>query len=75
MNGEGEAILEEVIEYLKKNKNSDWATNLYFLKGKGRVRLLEAGQNLRIYQFVSFDGDRLKIKLVSDGTANYTEII
>lgn len=75
MNGEGEEILEEIIDYLQKNRTSDWAANLSFLKGRGRVRLLEAGRNLRIYQFVSFDGDRLKIKLFSDGTANYTEII
>lgn len=75
MNGEGEEILEEIIEYLRKHRTNDWATNLSFLRGRGRVRLLEAGQNLRIYQFVSFNGNRLKIKLVSDGTANYTEII
>lgn len=75
MNGEGEEILEEIIEYLKKHRTNDWSANLSFLKDRGRVRLLEAGQNLRIYQFVSFGGNRLKIKLVSDGTASYIEII
>jgi len=75
MNGEGEEIIEEIIEYLKQHRTNDWAANLSFLRDRGRLRLLEAGRNLRIYQFVSFEGDRLKIKLVSDGTANYTEII
>ena len=73
--GEGVKILEEISDFLKQNRTGDWRMNIAFLKGKGHLRLLEAGCNLRVYQFVSFDGDRCRIRLFYDGVSNYTEIV
>ncbi|HBL36815.1 MAG TPA: hypothetical protein DD734_07375 [Firmicutes bacterium] len=73
--GEGVIILEEIIGFLEQNRTGDWRMNIAFLKGKGQLRLVEAGCNLRVYQFVSYDGDRCRIRLFYDGVSNYTEIV
>ncbi|NLM37015.1 MAG: hypothetical protein GX202_02680 [Firmicutes bacterium] len=75
MIGEGETVLEEIITFLEENKTGDWQKNVAYLKGKGRLRLLEAGRNLRVYQFVSFKGERLKVRFFWDEIKSQTEIL
>ena len=72
---EGEKVLEEIIAFIEKNRTSDWQKNVAFLREKGRLRLLEAGRDLRVYQFVSFNGERLKVRFFWDGKVSHTEII
>jgi hypothetical protein len=73
--GEGVTILEEIICFLEQNRTGDWRMNIDYLREKGKLRLVEAGCNLRVYQFVSYNGDRCKIRLFYDGVSNYTEIV
>lgn len=75
ISGEGETVLEEIIAFLEKNRTGDWQKNVAYLKEKGRLRLLEAGRDLRVYQFVSFKGERLKVRFFWDGKKSHTEIV
>ncbi|HBG16055.1 MAG TPA: hypothetical protein DDW93_04680 [Firmicutes bacterium] len=59
---------------MQKNRISDWKTIVNYLKEEGRIRLLEAGKDIRIYQYISFSGDKVKICLYQDGTLDYTEV-
>ncbi|NLC52417.1 MAG: hypothetical protein GX770_00415 [Firmicutes bacterium] len=36
---------------------------------------MEAGRDLRVYQFVSFNGERLKIRFFWDGKVSHTQIL
>jgi|GEM_PF-4247541 len=44
-----------------------------FLRKKGRVRLSEAGVDLRVYYFTPFSGEMFKIYLYNDGTMSLSE--
>jgi hypothetical protein len=63
----GGSILEKLITILQNGKVDDGHAFLNHLKQEGRLRLLEAGKDQRIYQFISYAGLRMKLRLDSNG--------
>lgn len=40
---------------------------LSYLQSKGRLQLAEAGKNLRVYHFSSYQGNKIKVILLGEG--------
>ncbi len=68
IDGVGGSILENFIALLQKGKVDDGQAFLNKLKNEGQVRLLEAGKDHRIYQFISYAGLRMKLHLDVNGS-------
>lgn len=61
-------ILENLNIILRNNKANDRQEIINHLQKEGQIRLLEAGKDLRIYQFTSYSGFRTKIRLNVNGS-------
>lgn len=63
--------LKEILDYLQNNKPSERQELFHYLNETGRLHLLEAGREIRVYKFTSFSGYSMKLFLYRDGVLEY----